>query len=468
MLKLTLPLLAVLTGLSGTALADKEVQKHKTQQNVIMISIDGLRPEVYLEPDTHGLKVPNLRQLAKSGTRAEKMISVFPSVTYPAHTSLVTGTNPAEHGVISNFKGQGVEWYLQAADIKVQTLWQSAQAQGLKTAIVTWPASYGADVDYLVPENLSFGLDNPVADISQGSTPGLYDVLAKGAATSIASFDHPDGGEQLDELTTHLAVNLIKQEKPQLLLIHYLDADHRQHFLGPDDEGSLHAFELIDQFIGQLRDAVSEAGLEDKTNFIIVGDHGFVPVHTGINVYAALGKLARGDRAMMTALRPMILGGSGAFYARDQASAEQVETMTKELKDYVETRLRNLVTFIPKDELKKRGSYPGAEFALAAAPGYMLTGAKSSEVFIPSPTIKGMHGYLPELPDMATGFIASGPAFRKDYTLPFIRMIDVAPTLVRLWGAELSGAEGVAVTGIYQLGDAVSDDPLGFKMGNDK
>jgi len=467
MLKFTLPLLAVLTGLAGTALADKEVQKHKTQQNVVMISIDGLRPEVYLEPDAYGLKVPNLRQLAKSGTRAEKMISVFPSVTYPAHTSLVTGTNPAGHGVISNFKGQGVEWYLQAAAIKAQTLWQSAQAQGLKTAIVTWPASYGANVDYLVPENLSFGLDNPVTDIRQGSTPGLYEALAKGAPTSIASFDHPDGGEQLDELTTHLAVNLIKQESPQLLLVHFLDADHRQHFLGPDAEGSLHAFELIDQFIGQLRDAVRAAGLEDKTNFIIVGDHGFVPVHTGINVYAALGQLARGDRAMMAALRPMILGGSGAFYAGDQASTGQVEVMTKKFKDYVETRLRNLVTFIPKDELKKRGSYPGAEFALAAAPGYMLTGAKVSEVFIPSPTIKGMHGYLPELPDMATGFIASGPAFREDYTIPFIRMIDVAPTLVKLWGAELAEAEGVAVTGIYQQGEAISDDPLGFKMGND-
>jgi len=462
MFKHPLALLAVLSGLSAPVLADTEVQ-----QNVIMISIDGLRPEVYLEPDANGLKVANLRELAKSGTRAEKMISVFPSVTYPAHTSLVTGTNPAKHGVVNNFKGQGVEWYLQAADIKAQTLWQSAQEQGLKTAIVTWPASYGADVDYLVPENLSFGLDNPVNDISQGSTPGLYEGLAKGAPTSIVSFDHPDGGEQLDELTTHLAVNLIKQEKPQLLLVHFLDADHRQHFQGPDDEGSLHAFELIDQFIGQLREAVREAGLEEKTNFIIVGDHGFVPVHTGINVYAALGQLAAGDRALMAALRPKVLGGSSAFYAGDHASAEQVEAMTEKFKGYVETRLSHLVTFISKDELKKRGSYPDAEFALAASPGYLLTGARTSEIFLPLPTIKGMHGYLPELPDMATGFIASGPAFREDYTIPFIRMIDVAPTLAKLWGGELTEADGVAVTGIYQQRDAASDAPLGFKMGND-
>ncbi|WP_101757666.1 alkaline phosphatase family protein [Oceanicoccus sp. KOV_DT_Chl] len=463
MLKYLLTMSYLLLGASAVVWAEKP-----EQQYVIMISIDGLRPEIYLNPDAKGLKVPNLRALAASGTRAERMISVFPSVTYPAHTSLVTGVNPANHGIVNNFKGQSVEWYLQAADIKAQTLWQSAQQQGLQTAIVTWPATYGANVDYLVPENLSFGLSNPVEAIRQGSTPGLYEALAEeGAPTSIASFDHPDGGQQLDELTTHLAVKLIQKKTPQLLLVHFLDADHRQHFSGPDDAGSMHSFELIDQSIGKLRDAVRQAGLEHKTNFIIVGDHGFVPVHTGINVYALLRQLAGGDRAAMASLTPMVLGGSGAFYPGEQATPEQVAEMTAKFKHFTETKLRHLVSFVAKDDLEKMGSYPGAAFALAAASGYMLTGAKTPEVFLPLPAIKGMHGYLPEMPEMATGFIASGPAFREGYTIPFIRMIDVAPTIAKLWGAKLEEADGVAVTGIYRQTNAISDDPMGFKMGND-
>ncbi|WP_101758054.1 alkaline phosphatase family protein [Oceanicoccus sp. KOV_DT_Chl] len=463
MLKSFLNILCLLLAVPAVALAEKPDQQH-----VIVISIDGLRPEVYMSPDARGLKVPNLRALAASGTRAERMISVFPSVTYPAHTSLVTGMNPARHGIVNNFKGQTVEWYLQAADIKGQTLWQSAQQNGLRTGIVTWPVTYGANVDYLVPENLSFGLSNPVESIRQGSTPGLYEALSdKGAATSIVSFDHPDGGEELDELTTHLAVNLIKKKKPQLLLVHFLDADHRQHFSGPEDADSMHAFELVDQSIGKLRDAVRQAGLEHKTNFIIVGDHGFLPVHTGINVYALLGQLAGGDRVAMGALAPMVLGGSGAFYPGDQATAEQVAAMTAKFKHFTETRLRHLVSFVAKDELERMGSYPGAEFALAAAPGYMLTGAKTSEVFLPLSGIKGMHGYLPEVPEMATGFIASGPAFRTNYTIPLIRIIDVAPTIAKLWDAELAEADGVVVTGIYRQSDVISDDPMGFKMGNE-
>lgn len=459
---LSLILLSFLSGLGGSVSAAKE-----PYPRVIMISIDGLRPEIYLEPDAHGLKVPNLRALARSGTQAERMISVFPSVTYPAHTSLVTGVNPARHGVVNNFKGQGVEWYLQAADIESQTLWQAASERGLKTAIVTWPASYGADVDHLIPENLSFGLDDPVAAIREGSTPGLFEALAEGAPTKIASFDHADGGEELDELTTHLAVNLIEQHKPHLLLIHFLDADHRQHLSGPDDERAMHAFELIDRSIGRLREAVRAAGLEDETNFVVVGDHGFVPVHTGINVRALLEQLARGERGASAALKPVVLGGSGAFYAGDGAEAEHVAAMTERFEAFARTRLRHLVSFVPKEELEARGSYPGAEFALAAAPGYMLTGVEASELFLPLPTIKGMHGYLPELPEMATGFIASGPAFREGHTVPFIRMIDVAPTIATLWGAELVGAEGAAVMGLYRPTGSESDDPMGFRMGNE-
>ncbi len=462
MIKHLLPVLALILVHAVPARAAPAPQQH-----VIMISIDGLYPGVYLEPQAHGLEVPNLRQLAASGTRAQRMISVFPSVTYPAHTSLVTGVNPARHGIVNNFRGQGVEWYLEAADIKAQTLWQSAGLQGLTTAIVTWPVSYGADVDYLVPENLSFGLENPVDDIRQGSTPGLYDTLAEGAPTSIAAFEHPDGGEQLDELTTRLAVNLVRQEQPQFLLVHYLDADHRQHFSGPGSAGARHSFELIDGFIGELRDAVKAAGLQDRTNFIVVGDHGFVPVHTGINVYALLARLAQGDELLMGALQPVVLGGSGAFYAAEDAAPETVQAMTETVRAHVETRLRHLVSFVPREELEQRGSYPGAEFALAATPGYMLTGAASPEVYLPLPGIKGMHGYLPELPEMATGFIASGPAFRQGYTLPFIRMIDVAPTVARLWGGVLEGAEGEAVIGVYRQGEADADDPMGFRMGNE-
>ena len=119
------------------ALWPTRVKAEEKSRHVVMISIDGLRPEIYLDPERIGTKVPNLVKLRKQGVSAERMIPVFPSVTYPGNTTLVTGVSPATHGIVNNFK-RGSEWYLSAADIKAKTLWQVAREKGLITAIVTW------------------------------------------------------------------------------------------------------------------------------------------------------------------------------------------------------------------------------------------------------------------------------------------------------------------------------------------
>src|SRR5829696_8822829 len=66
----------------------------KRDAHVIIISIDGLLPEYYTEPARLGLKVPNLVQMKLGGAYADGVEGVFPSVTYPAHTTLVTGVRP--------------------------------------------------------------------------------------------------------------------------------------------------------------------------------------------------------------------------------------------------------------------------------------------------------------------------------------------------------------------------------------
>ena len=69
------------------------------QQRVVVISIDAFRPEFYRGA---GWDTPNLHRLAHEGASAERMLSVFPSVTYVNHTSLVTGVRPARHGIMAN------------------------------------------------------------------------------------------------------------------------------------------------------------------------------------------------------------------------------------------------------------------------------------------------------------------------------------------------------------------------------
>ena len=106
---------------------------HAQQPSVLYISIDGLKPEAVLNAEAHGLKVPNLRKLLVDGVYSSGVHGVLPTITYPSHTTLLTGAAPARHGVYSNttfdpFNKNDVGWYWYAEDIKVPTLFDAARA----------------------------------------------------------------------------------------------------------------------------------------------------------------------------------------------------------------------------------------------------------------------------------------------------------------------------------------------------
>ena len=122
-------------------------------QRVVLDSVDGLRPDFYLDPRAHGASLPAFESLMREGVYAEGVEGVFPTVTYPSHTSIVTGARPARHGVLSNYvfdpKGRFHDWYWQAESIRVKSLWDAAPGV---TAAIQWPATVGADIEVNLPE----------------------------------------------------------------------------------------------------------------------------------------------------------------------------------------------------------------------------------------------------------------------------------------------------------------------------
>jgi predicted AlkP superfamily pyrophosphatase or phosphodiesterase len=122
----------------------------------IIISLDGLDVRYLQKRDEYGLKIPTLRRLMNDGVMAQ-VIGVYPSVTYPSHTSIVTGADVARHGIYSNEifeppdKTQTGSWYWFARDIRVETLWDAAAKAKLSTAMISWPVSAGVG-DYNFPE----------------------------------------------------------------------------------------------------------------------------------------------------------------------------------------------------------------------------------------------------------------------------------------------------------------------------
>jgi predicted AlkP superfamily pyrophosphatase or phosphodiesterase len=428
-------------------------------EHVILISIDGLIPDYYLNPDRYDIKLPALQSLMQSGSYAESMTGVLPTLTYPSHTTLVTGVPPAQHGIPSNYRGKRGDWYLNAGEIQVKTLWQASEETGLITAIVTWPLTYDAEADYRIPENLAF---SPVANVAEliraGSTPGLFEALEKTTGPiQLLPFEQPEAGIPLDRMTASFASEVIRRHRPNLLLVHFLDADHRQHEHGPDKPEVFRSFERIDGLIGEILAAIQDAGNAESTAIFVVGDHGFIRVHTQINLAAILVeegwlKIGSDGTEVEGPLEVRMASGSAAIYLKDTSDRDLADRLNTEFRKVIQSRFAGLMDWIDEDELKRTGGFPGAALALSAARGYMFTFKvkNGDRILIPSKLYKGTHGYRPDHPRMATGFIASGRGIRRVGLIPTVRMIDIAPTIAALLKLDLPDAVGLPMTGILE------------------
>ncbi len=442
----------------GIVLPLDSLRAETIQPHVVLLSIDGLRPDYYLHPDSYHLKIPHLRWLMQRGSYAQSMLGVYPTLTYPSHTTIVTGVRPARHGIVSNFvfaPTQGLlNWYLKSTDIQAKTLWDAAKDKGLKTAIVTWPVSYGAQVDYLIPENLAATPD--IADlIRQGSTAGLFETLEKQhGPIKLLPFSDPKACLPLDKMTSDFAAEILQTYKPHLLLVHLLDVDHEQHGTGLDTPQVFASFERIDALLGHIIDAARQGGMLDDTTFIIVGDHGFLPVHAALDFNALLvekGLLSvdAGGKVADWSAFVQGNGGAAAVYLKDNTDAALRAQVEKLLRGEIASRYLGIVRIVERDQLDQMGAFPGALLALEAEDGYYFSLSNPKrQVLNPADPFKGMHGYLPTNPRMATGFIASGRGIRPGVIVPSLRMIDVAPTVAALLHLDLPSAEGIPLVGI--------------------
>ncbi|MBI3649711.1 MAG: alkaline phosphatase family protein [Acidobacteria bacterium] len=427
-----------------------------TDAYLIMISIDGLLPEYYTAPAALGLKVPNLTAMKLGGAYAEGVEGIYPSITYPAHTTLITGVRPATHGIVQNriFEApnapQTGEWYWFAEAIKTPTLYGLAKKAGLKTAGVGWPVTVKAELDYNVPEIFDPAEKPPTGKRTmQYATPGL---LQKALAANPTTDTTTDGRR------TAISEFIIKEYQPRLLLIHLVDLDSAQHTYGPRTAQALAVVERQDAYLGRLIAATRQAGIFEKTTFMLVSDHGFAPVDKKYapNVTLAKEKLITLDAngkvsAWQAAAWPA--GGSCAIVlkdANDKATTERVIKIFSALAKRSNSPLNRVV--LPA-ELQRLGAIPEAALMLEAATGYAfdeaLTGA---EVRATDSDYRGTHGYLPSRAEMRSALMIYGASAQVGAKLRLAKMIDIAPTAAAVLGLWFDHAEGAIIRELIKPG----------------
>src|SRR5689334_18756368 len=221
---------------------------------VVLISIDGLKPDYVLEADKHGLKLPNLRRFVGEGAYATAVTGVTPTVTYPSHVTLVTGVSPAKHGIFANTpfdpfgKNQG-GWYWYAEDIRVPTLWDACAEAGLKTASVDWPVSVGAKIDYNIVQMWRAATPDDRKLIRALSSPGLLTEAEKAIGNYPEGYDYT---VEADKRRAAFNVYLLEKKRPHFLTTYFGGLDEVEHEHGPYSREAMAALEEIDALVGQV------------------------------------------------------------------------------------------------------------------------------------------------------------------------------------------------------------------------
>jgi predicted AlkP superfamily pyrophosphatase or phosphodiesterase len=427
--------------------ADSPADRH-----VVMISVDGLASFYWNDPKA---EMPNIRRLAAAGAHAAMKASL-PTVTWPNHTTLVTGVSPARHGVVgNNFLDRARRRTIPLiADpildkdeiVKAPTVYDLAKFHRLATAAVRWPASRNAPtLDWTTPDVHDNNL------VRQYTTPSVL------AACRVDGFDivnaaGPDDPidprfSGRDAMWTQVFLGILRAHRPNLGLLHITDVDHIEHSDGPRSREAYAAIDLADKQVGLVWDELQKFA-PGRATLLVVSDHGFSPIKRIIlpNVVLRDAGLVELDDGEITGGPVGFLsqGGAGFIYILDEARRAELTEKVR----HAFAGLEGVNRIVGVDEFKDYGvanptDDPHApDLILFADMGYVFGDTAAGELpFEEKPERRGSHGHDPNFPDLRATFVAAGAGIRPGVELELIDNTAVAPTIAALLGFEIPNAE---------------------------
>ena len=450
----------VLLSIAATAFA---AQSPDRAPIVILISVDGLAADNFDDPR---VDIPTIRWMAANGARAERMETVFPSVTWPTHTTLVTGVRPGRHGVLANAyfdRSQGKKIPLlpdplfdKEELVKAPTIYDVAQQAGLKTAGVNWPASRNAR-----------HLNWQVADVGdqaiyeRTATPSLWaELKAKGVPVEKQA-EWAKGGNlnkaMRDWMYTRIAQHILATHRPNVLVVHYVTVDSFAHSNGGRSPEVAWGANDTDNRIRELVETVKSEGLAERTTFFVTADHGFADFTKNINPNALLKEKGwlktAGNQIVESKVQFLSEGGAGMFYIRDTANRDAIlAELLAALKN-----VEGIEAVIGPGEFAQVGHLTPdknphePDVFVAAKEGYAFAeNPASKELIVATGNLKGTHGHHPQNRLLDATFVAWGAGIKPGAKIGRIRNVDVAPTMAAILGVKMDNVEGRVLSEILK------------------
>lgn len=418
---------------------------------LILISLDAVGME-----DLKILKnLPNFSALLKRGSLITDVESIYPSLTYPAHTSIITGKYPKHHGIINNTKLERnlnhPDWYWYHKDIKGKTLYDVAEEKGMKTCSILWPVTARSHITYNMPE--IFGTKKWHNQLWRSLTSGSLSYQLK-MLKYLKLIEKGMTRPAFDQFTTEVACETIKAYQPQLLMLHLLDLDMYKHDQGLNPKMLKDVLSRFDSQLGKIIDSLKEANIYEKTVIAVMGDHTQLEVSKLIRlntIFIQKGWLKVDTKGRLKSYDVLAKGcdGSTYLYLKNALLKHQV----REVLEQVE----GIECILEKNEIKILGADAQADFMVEAKKGYYFVDETSGDLIESIHQAsdgnvhryKACHGYLPTKANYQTFLLMSGVGIKQGYTVKGGSLIDHAPTFAKILGLELKEMDGKARLWIF-------------------
>jgi predicted AlkP superfamily pyrophosphatase or phosphodiesterase len=419
------------------------------QPRLVVVSIDGLSVR----------ELDSLRGLARfsafmaKGAAPVELRSVYPSLTYAAHATIMTGRWPEFHGVDHNHPFQpGVpverqRWYWYARELRVPTLFELADGARMKTAAVLWPLVAGARVTWNLPEIAALpGESQTLKSLGAGSP-----LFQAGLELRFGKVRRGAEEPWLSEFVSLCAAHTLRSRRPRLLMTHLIALDEAKHRGGSSSPATKEALEVLDRGFGRILDAIDEAGLAKETVVAVLGDHGHIDTGRRVRLNRLLkdAGLVVGGKAWEAWFR---CSGGSAFLHLREGHSSTAERARAVLAEAAAEPSFGIAQLHEGEDLVRLRCGSGAFLAVDATPGTVFLEDLAGDLIelAGSPGAFGAdHGYHPDQTDYRSLFLVAGPGIGPGSGGGQAELVDVAPTLARVLGLAFAKTDGRAIERLF-------------------
>lgn len=431
-----------------------------SKRHVVVVSVDAL---VYEDLETLS-KLYALAPRWDKMARVDRVRSIYPTITYPCHSTMMTGVYPDRHHIVNNEAPiLGVEhclWQHFRSSVKAPSIFDAAKKAGLTTAAVFWPVT-GKDpaIDYLVDEYWpQHGEDSVTAFRDSGSSEEVIKKIVR------PNLKYLEGKHRMhpyaDAFVMGCAADMLRNFQPDLLMVHPANVDSARHASGLFTSAVTNALYDTNLWLEELFKAAEDAGIYEDTNFFIVSDHGQIEIRRSVALNALLAEEGLLDVAPDGTLKDWTAfaksGGTSALvYLKDPADQVAWNKTKIALEKLRDSEVCGIGEILTEAEARER-YHLGGDFAFVIETDGWTSFSTSWLKPVQKPLDnsdyrfgRATHGHEPEKGPQPT-LMAFGPDIQPGAHLDTARLVDEAPTFAHALGLTMPDTDGHCLTELFR------------------